>query len=125
CVGNACSPTPVTVPPADTKPNGQRCPACTDVIAVQCNEETIQCTGSATRCIEVTGTVTMGGTTTSITMKGCASESLCAQTNLSAWTLPGVSGTVTLKCKAPGLAPGPAGLLIPVLAGLLLLKVFS
>ncbi|XP_039368428.1 phospholipase A2 inhibitor subunit gamma B-like [Mauremys reevesii] len=58
CVGDACRTTTVTVPPANTKPNGQRCPACVAILYAQCNEETIQCTGSDTRCIEVAGTVT-------------------------------------------------------------------
>ncbi|XP_050786336.1 phospholipase A2 inhibitor gamma subunit B-like [Gopherus flavomarginatus] len=125
CVGDACSPTPIAVPPADPTPNGRSCPACFPLSSLQCSEETINCTGSDTRCLEVTATVTNGGMTASTTMKGCASESLCAQIKAGAGTLAGVSGDLTLKCKAPGTAPGPAGLLIPAVAGLLLLKVFS
>ncbi|XP_029769920.1 phospholipase A2 inhibitor subunit gamma B-like [Terrapene carolina triunguis] len=60
CVGDACRTTTVTVPPADTKPNGRSCPACIAVLYAQCNEEIIYCTGAETRCIEVAGTVTMG-----------------------------------------------------------------
>ncbi|TFJ97441.1 Phospholipase A2 inhibitor subunit gamma B [Platysternon megacephalum] len=125
CLGDACKTTTVTVPPADPKPNGQRCPACIATIFAQCNEVSTQCTGSDTRCIELTGTITIGETATLMTMKGCASESVCAQIKPGARTLAGVSGDPTVTCKAPGPAPGPAGLLIPALAGLLLLKVFS
>uniref|UniRef100_A0A8C0G175 Phospholipase A2 inhibitor and Ly6/PLAUR domain-containing protein-like n=1 Tax=Chelonoidis abingdonii TaxID=106734 RepID=A0A8C0G175_CHEAB len=60
CMGDACRTTTVTVPPANTRPNGRRCPACISVLYAQCNEETIQCTGADTRCIEVAGTVTFG-----------------------------------------------------------------
>ncbi|XP_050786890.1 phospholipase A2 inhibitor gamma subunit B-like [Gopherus flavomarginatus] len=123
CMGDACRTTTVTVPPADPKPNGQRCPACISVLYAQCNEETIQCTGSDTQCIEVAGTVTFGGTSTVTTMKGCASETACARFKGISGTLEGVSAALSVvKCKAPGPAPGPVGLLIPALAGLLLQK---
>ncbi|XP_074927497.1 phospholipase A2 inhibitor NAI-like [Chelonoidis abingdonii] len=58
CLGDACRTTTVTVPPADPKPNGRRCPACISVLYAPCSEETIQCTGSNTRCIEITETGT-------------------------------------------------------------------
>ncbi|XP_044846595.1 phospholipase A2 inhibitor NAI-like [Mauremys mutica] len=60
CVGDACRTTTVTVPPADPKPNGRRCPACVAVLSAQCNEGIIDCTGAETRCIEVAGTITIG-----------------------------------------------------------------
>ncbi|XP_034612891.1 phospholipase A2 inhibitor subunit gamma B-like [Trachemys scripta elegans] len=123
CMGDACRTTTVTVPPAATKPNGRRCPACVAMLYAQCNEETIQCTGSDTRCIEVAGTATFGGSSTSITMKGCASEATCAHFKVISGTIAGVSADLSVvKCKAPGSALGPVGLLVPSLAGILLLK---
>ncbi|XP_065276028.1 phospholipase A2 inhibitor gamma subunit B-like [Emys orbicularis] len=123
CMGDACRTTSVTVPPDNTKPNGRSCPACVAMLYAQCNEETIQCTGSDTRCIEVAGTATFGGSSTSTTMKGCASEATCAHFKMISGTIAGVSADLSVvKCKAPGPALGPVGLLVPSLAGLLLLK---
>ncbi|XP_074979152.1 phospholipase A2 inhibitor NAI-like [Caretta caretta] len=42
CLGEACKTATVTVPPADPKPNGRRCPASFAVVADQCSEKTIQ-----------------------------------------------------------------------------------
>ncbi|XP_039368426.1 phospholipase A2 inhibitor subunit gamma B-like [Mauremys reevesii] len=125
CVGDACRTTTVTVPPADPKPNGRRCPACVAVLSAQCNEGIIDCTGAETRCIEIAGTTTIGGTTTSMTMKGCASEDLCANTTEASESFAGISTDLTFKCKASGTARGPVGLLIPALAGLLLMQLLS
>ncbi|XP_074837142.1 phospholipase A2 inhibitor gamma subunit B-like [Carettochelys insculpta] len=122
CTGDGCSPAPITMPAPDTKPNGQRCPVCSAVSPGPCNEMFINCTGSDTQCIEMTVTVTSGGATVSSTLKGCANEVACAQGEAVASSFAGVGGTATLKCKAPGTAPGLAGLLGPALAGLLLLK---
>ncbi|XP_073177726.1 phospholipase A2 inhibitor and Ly6/PLAUR domain-containing protein-like isoform X3 [Lepidochelys kempii] len=59
CVGDACSTDSVTMPPADTTSNGWRCPACSSVF-IPCSEETLDCTGSETQCIAVTGSIAMG-----------------------------------------------------------------
>ncbi|XP_065276539.1 phospholipase A2 inhibitor gamma subunit B-like [Emys orbicularis] len=130
CVGDACRTTTVTVPPADTKPNGRRCRGCYVLNAAQCNEQTIACTGPETQCIDVAGTVTMGGSQMQTVMKGCASESVCTNIKVGLGAFAGMSADLTTaKCTAAsgaaGVTPGPAGLLLPALAGLLLLKLLS
>ncbi|XP_065276594.1 phospholipase A2 inhibitor gamma subunit B-like [Emys orbicularis] len=142
CVGDACRTTTVTVPPANTKPNGRSCRGCYVLNADQCNEQTIACTGPETQCIDVAGTVTMGGSQMQTIMKGCASESVCAQIEAGSLTFAGISADLTTaKCTATssqmglplatttsgavGAAPGPAGPLLPALAGLLLLTLLS
>ncbi|XP_065279229.1 phospholipase A2 inhibitor and Ly6/PLAUR domain-containing protein-like [Emys orbicularis] len=79
CVGDACSTASVTMPPANTIPNGRHCPACSSVFNLPCSEATLDCTGSETHCIAVTGSITMGAGSYPIqtTMKGCATESTC------------------------------------------------
>ncbi|XP_044847039.1 phospholipase A2 inhibitor and Ly6/PLAUR domain-containing protein-like [Mauremys mutica] len=129
CVGDACRTTTVAVPPANTEPNGRRCPACYSLSSEQCREETINCTGSETRCLDATGTITPGRNPVQMVMKGCVSQSICDQLQVGSGTVAGVSASLTTaKCTtdsgAAGGAPGPAGLL-PALAGLLLLKLFS
>ncbi|XP_067397667.1 phospholipase A2 inhibitor gamma subunit B-like [Emydura macquarii macquarii] len=129
CVGEACKTTTVTVPPADTKPNGLRCPGCYTMPFDQCREETVDCTGVETQCMNaiVSMQLEAGGNPAQAVMKGCASESFCAQLNMSSSAFTGIGTNVTMgQCRAAsgagGMAPGTAGLLLPALAGLLLLK---
>ncbi|XP_067397674.1 phospholipase A2 inhibitor gamma subunit B-like [Emydura macquarii macquarii] len=132
CVGEACRTMNVTVPPAETKPNGGRCPACYVFLFGQCSEETIDCVGAETQCINVTynQTTEAGGYPAQIIMKGCASESFCAHLKTDPETFTGIRANLTrAECRpaysAGGVAPGAAGLLLPALAGLLLLKLLS
>ncbi|XP_044847497.1 phospholipase A2 inhibitor gamma subunit B-like [Mauremys mutica] len=103
------------VPPADTTPNGRSCPGCVAVFADQCSEKTIQCTGDETRCVDIVETLTTGGNPVQMVMKGCASESVCAQIKLGSSTFAGLSADLTTaKCTvasgAVEVAPGPGGL---------------
>ncbi|XP_053866939.1 phospholipase A2 inhibitor gamma subunit B-like [Malaclemys terrapin pileata] len=130
CQTDACTPEPVKVPPADTKPNGRRCPACYAPSSEQCREETIQCTGAETQCMDITGPLNSGGSATKTVMKGCGTQYVCAQINEGSGTFAGIKEEVTTaRCSpassAAGTALGPAGLLFPALAGLLLLKFLS
>ncbi|CAM5124945.1 unnamed protein product [Natator depressus] len=130
CVGDDCRTTTVTMPPADTKPNGRSCRGCYSLSSQQCREETIQCTGSETRCVDITQTLTTGGGPTQMDIKGCVSESFCAQLQTGSGTIAGIGvDLITAKCTvasgAAGVTPRPAGLLLPALAGLLLLKLLS
>ncbi|XP_034648905.1 phospholipase A2 inhibitor and Ly6/PLAUR domain-containing protein-like [Trachemys scripta elegans] len=77
CVGDACNTASVTMPPASTIPNGRRCPACSSVFSFPCSEATLDCTGSETHCIAVTGSITMVLFPVQITMKGCTTQSAC------------------------------------------------
>ncbi|XP_034612757.1 phospholipase A2 inhibitor subunit gamma B-like [Trachemys scripta elegans] len=130
CVGDACRTTTVTMPPADTKPNGRSCRGCFPSSQGPCKEGTIACTGPETHCIDLAGTVTISGSQVQTIMKGCASESVCANIKVGSGTFTGISADLTTaKCTAAsgaaGVTPGPAGLLLPALAGLLLLKLLS
>ncbi|XP_043391147.1 phospholipase A2 inhibitor gamma subunit B isoform X2 [Chelonia mydas] len=130
CVGDACRTTTVTAPPADPKPNGRRCRGCYVWNAAQCNEQTTECAGSETQCLDAAGTVTIGGSQIQTIMKGCVSESFCAQLQTGSGTIAGIGvDLITAKCTvasgAAGVTPRPAGLLLPALAGLLLLKLLS
>ncbi|XP_053866812.1 phospholipase A2 inhibitor gamma subunit B-like [Malaclemys terrapin pileata] len=130
CVGDACRTTTITVPPADTKPNGHRCPACYVMNAGQCNEQIIECTGSETRCLDAAGTITSGRNPVQMVMKGCVSQSICNQLQVGSGTVAGINASLTMaECKETygpaGGAPGAAGLLLPALAGLLLLNLLS
>ncbi|KAM9114351.1 phospholipase A2 inhibitor NAI-like [Pangshura tecta] len=130
CQGEACTPSPISVPPANTEPNGRRCRGCYSLSSEQCREETINCTGAETRCVEIAGTLKSGGPASETVLKGCATESVCAQIEAGSVTFAGFSGHLTTaKCtaatSAASTALGPAGLLLPALAGLLLLTPIS
>ncbi|XP_039368416.1 phospholipase A2 inhibitor subunit gamma B-like [Mauremys reevesii] len=125
CVGDACKTTDITVPPADPTPNGRRCPGCYALNADHCNEQTIHCTGSETQCINATGTITIDRRKMQTVMKGCASESICVMAQVASRMFTDISADLTMaKCtEASGVAGGalgPAGILLPALAGLLL-----
>ncbi|CAM5124951.1 unnamed protein product [Natator depressus] len=142
CMGDACRTSAVTAPPADPKPSGRRCRGCYVLNAAQCNEQTTECAGSETQRLDAAGIVTIGGSQIQTIMKGCASESFCAQIKAGSGTVAGIGADLTtVKCTvasgvagaAPetttssvaGAAPGPAGHLLPALPGLLLLTLLS
>ncbi|KAG6924484.1 phospholipase A2 inhibitor and LY6/PLAUR domain containing, partial [Chelydra serpentina] len=130
CQRDNCTPEPVKVPPANTQPNGRSCRGCYSSSSDQCREETIQCTGAETRCVEVTGNQQSGGAGTKSVMKGCGTDYVCEQINAGTGTFAGIHGDGTRAICTPapitaGSAPGPAGLLFPALAGLLLLMLLS
>ncbi|XP_039368843.1 phospholipase A2 inhibitor subunit gamma B-like [Mauremys reevesii] len=81
------------------------------------------CVGDACR-------TTTGGSQMQTVMKGCASESICANIKVGSGTFAGSSvDLTTAKCTvasgAVGVAPGLVEILLPALAGLLLLKLLS
>ncbi|XP_065276674.1 phospholipase A2 inhibitor NAI-like [Emys orbicularis] len=130
CVGDACRTDNVTLPPADTKPNGRSCRGCYAVSTDHCHEQTIACTGNETHCINDTGTIMIGGKPTEMVMKGCVSASVCPHLKVGSSDFTGISFNLTMnKCTeasgAAGVAPGQAGLLLTALAGLFLLKLLS
>ncbi|XP_067397677.1 phospholipase A2 inhibitor and Ly6/PLAUR domain-containing protein-like [Emydura macquarii macquarii] len=130
CVGEACNTTTVTVPPADAKPNGWRCPGCYTSPSEQCLEETVYCTGAETQCIDITQTVKDGGNPGRVVMKGCTSEFNCALLKKGSSFFGKTSANLTrTQCRvasgAGDVDPEAAGLLLPALAGLLLLKLLS
>ncbi|XP_039368128.1 phospholipase A2 inhibitor subunit gamma B-like [Mauremys reevesii] len=129
CVGDACKTVHVTLPPADTTPNGRRCPSCFALDTEQCHEGTLECAGSETQCIDATGAIMFGRSPIPIVMKGCVSESMCHHLNETSSAFARINLNLTReKCTQPsvvvGGAPGAAGLL-PALAGLLLLTLLS
>ncbi|XP_030399239.1 phospholipase A2 inhibitor subunit gamma B-like [Gopherus evgoodei] len=130
CQTDSCTPAPAPVPPADPKPNGRRCRACYAASSEHCHEETIQCRGSETQCMDIAGPLKSGGSATKTIMKGCGSEYVCTQVNAGSGIFAGINEEVTtarctLATSAASTALGPAGLLFPALAGLLLLKILS
>nr|XP_048684724.1 phospholipase A2 inhibitor and Ly6/PLAUR domain-containing protein-like [Caretta caretta] len=122
CLGDACRTTTMTASPADTKPNGRSCHFCNSSLLHQCIERTIECAGAETQCVQA------GVLGTSNFVQGCATESFCALSKIDSGIFGRLDPT-TINCAAAsggaGPALGPAGLLLPALPGLLLLKFLS
>uniref|UniRef100_A0A8C3TC87 Uncharacterized protein n=1 Tax=Chelydra serpentina TaxID=8475 RepID=A0A8C3TC87_CHESE len=130
CVGDACKTTSISVPLADPEPNGQSCRGCYALNNGPCHEQTVNCAGSETQCIDAAGTITIDEREKQAVMKGCASESICILAQVASKMFTDISADLTTaKCTAAsgaaGGAPGSAGLLPPALAGLLLLTLLS
>ncbi|CAM4698078.1 unnamed protein product [Lepidochelys olivacea] len=126
CMGDACRTTTVTGCPRPT-PNpmaGAAQPAlvCFLLSAMKRSQIVLELRPDASRLL---GLKQRNGTVTPVTMKGCATEAVCANETEVSGSFAGVRVDLTLKCKAPGTARGPAGLLIPALAGLLLTQLLS
>ncbi|XP_073179743.1 phospholipase A2 inhibitor NAI-like [Lepidochelys kempii] len=130
CMTESCTPEPVKVPPADTKPNGHSCPGCYAPSSEQCREETIACAGIEKQCVDIAEPQISGVSATKTVVKGCGTEYICAQVNAGSGSFAGIHRNVTTARCTPApittnTAPGPARLLFPALAGLLLLKFLS
>ncbi|KFV87582.1 Phospholipase A2 inhibitor subunit gamma B, partial [Struthio camelus australis] len=132
CVGDACRTASVSMPPVDNVPNGLQCPACYSIDSFQCGNETINCTGSETQCIDLAGLINPGGQSMKVAMKGCTTISECNGAGEGKKQLAMMDMKITqFKCKPASLLAGihsgfppPKALFLPVLSGLILAKVF-
>ncbi|XP_075763813.1 phospholipase A2 inhibitor gamma subunit B-like isoform X3 [Pelodiscus sinensis] len=131
CVGEACKTATVSVPPANTTLNGRRCPACYSAFSHDCNEEIIDCTGTQTHCLHLSGTAKSGQTTVKTTMKGCASESACINMQQLKGTFGGIDAHFTtaecspVSSRVDTVAPEGAGLIFSALLTVLLVNIVS
>ncbi|XP_009685413.2 phospholipase A2 inhibitor NAI [Struthio camelus] len=130
CVGDACRTASVSMPPVDNVPNGLQCPACYSIDSFQCGNETINCTGSETQCIDLAGLINPGGQSMKVAMKGCTTISECNGAGEGKKQLAMMDMKITqFKCKPASLLAGihsgfppPKALFLPVLSGLILAK---
>ncbi|XP_059574120.1 phospholipase A2 inhibitor gamma subunit B [Alligator mississippiensis] len=130
CPEDDCMPTVPTFEPTDNTPNGRYCPSCFALYSAQCGDDEVDCTGSEDQCMDMLGIMNSSSGTSLLTMKGCATEFACQILDASRSSLAGIGIYINqLKCvPASGatiVAPGPARLLFPALAGLLLAKLLS
>ncbi|XP_062456240.1 phospholipase A2 inhibitor and Ly6/PLAUR domain-containing protein [Rhea pennata] len=131
CVGDACQTTSVSVPSVDNVPNGLQCPACYSVDSFQCGNETVNCTGSETQCIDIAGLLNSGGLSMKVAMKGCTTISECSDAGEGKKQLGMIDMKIKhFKCKPASLPPmvhsglsSPKTLFLPVLSALILVKV--
>ncbi|XP_040436760.1 phospholipase A2 inhibitor subunit gamma B-like isoform X2 [Falco naumanni] len=130
CTGNNCQTTSVTLPPEENVPNGYQCPACYSVDSFQCSNEIINCTGSETQCVDISGLMNSGGLSLKAAMKGCTTISECSIVGDGKNSL-GMMDIRSFQCKpasyglaivSSGFAP-PDTLFLPVLSGFILEKV--
>ncbi|OXB57102.1 hypothetical protein ASZ78_011766 [Callipepla squamata] len=60
CAGDACQTASVSLPPENNVPNGYQCPACYSVDSFHCANETVNCTGSESQCVDLAGLMNTG-----------------------------------------------------------------
>ncbi|XP_016849357.1 phospholipase A2 inhibitor and Ly6/PLAUR domain-containing protein [Anolis carolinensis] len=131
CQGDACNTaSSAELPLVDTKLNGLRCPACYASFSESCGDDTVDCVGSESHCLDLAGYVYTGETSEKVAMKGCATLAVCDATIGGAATFTGVSSAITkLECRAAtniaSRTPEATGLFISVIAGLLMIQFSS
>ncbi|XP_006269136.2 phospholipase A2 inhibitor gamma subunit B-like [Alligator mississippiensis] len=127
CSGSDCVRDPPILPPANDVPNGLQCPACHAIYPNICHNETVLCAGPETRCLEATSSVIEGNGDTELIMKGCTTQAVCSRLEDTGGALGGIKArSSSYECYPASTAgPGPAGLLLPALAGLLLTQLLS
>ncbi|XP_013798810.2 phospholipase A2 inhibitor and Ly6/PLAUR domain-containing protein-like [Apteryx mantelli] len=131
CVGDACQKVSASLPPVDNVPNGLQCPACYSMDSFQCGNETVNCAGSETQCIDLAGLINSGGLFMKVAMKGCTTLSECNDAGEGKKQLGMMDMKIRqFKCKPASLlarvhsGPSPPKtLFLPVLSGLILEKV--
>ncbi|NXY44687.1 PLIA inhibitor, partial [Ceuthmochares aereus] len=131
CKGDDCQKISISMPPEDNVPNGYQCPGCYSVDSFQCNDEIVNCTGSETQCIDLSGLMNSGVLTLKAAMKGCTTISECgiaknAKSNLVMMDIKLRQFQCTpaspLLIVRSGFAPTNT-LFLPVLSGFILEKV--
>ncbi|KAJ6663546.1 hypothetical protein lerEdw1_009625 [Lerista edwardsae] len=78
CVGDACKTASPNFPPAATEPNGKQCPGCYSLSPFGCEAETVECAGAEDFCLDMVQEMKYGKFVIHTTMKGCATEAVCA-----------------------------------------------
>ncbi|KAM3833668.1 phospholipase A2 inhibitor and Ly6/PLAUR domain-containing protein-like [Vipera latastei] len=128
CKHDACNTDfPVKLPELDTKVNGLQCPACYASFPDSCKDDTVDCVGSESQCIDLAGYIHFENTSTKVAMKGCTTHAVCDATIGGAATFSQASSTITsLECTpAVSMAssfPGPVRLCFLVMMGFLRLQ---
>ncbi|XP_061496197.1 phospholipase A2 inhibitor and Ly6/PLAUR domain-containing protein-like [Rhineura floridana] len=131
CKSDACNTaSPANLPLLDTKLNGLQCPACYALFNDSCSDETVDCVGSESQCIDLAGYIHLGESSEKVAMKGCATHAVCTASVGGAATFTGISSAITkLECAAaasPASMPlGPPGLLLSAIAGFLIIQLWS
>ncbi|KAM6437627.1 phospholipase A2 inhibitor and Ly6/PLAUR domain-containing protein-like [Liasis olivaceus] len=131
CKDDACNTDfPVKLPELDTKVNGLWCPACYASFPDSCKDDSVDCVGSESQCIDLAGYIHFEETSTEVAMKGCTTQAVCDATVGGAATFSQASSAITsLECTpASSMAsssPGPMGLFLLVMMGFLTLQLRS
>ncbi|KAJ1132796.1 hypothetical protein NDU88_011097 [Pleurodeles waltl] len=125
CTSDNCTPPVPTLPPApEAKENGVVCRACYANDASYCDTKTeMKCTGSENKCARYAITSTKDSKTVQSALRGCASHQFC-EVGSSSSTAAGFTTKSDMACTDAGTRP-EHGLLLPILAMLVLLKLFS
>ncbi|OCT73600.1 phospholipase A2 inhibitor and Ly6/PLAUR domain-containing protein [Xenopus laevis] len=77
CFEDNCTPPTPTLPPDNSRLNGQICRTCTSADSTWCyTDDTMRCTGEENMCLLQT-TVISGPVSSQVALRGCATKSMC------------------------------------------------
>ncbi|XP_054855017.1 phospholipase A2 inhibitor NAI-like [Eublepharis macularius] len=102
CEGDACQTEIPLMPPANTEPNGNQCPACYALSSTSCPDETVDCLGSEDHCLDMETRVTYGNVVLNSIQKGCVSKSVCDDLKIGDTEITGGTASATIlksECK--------------------------
>ncbi|XP_062996520.1 phospholipase A2 inhibitor NAI-like [Elgaria multicarinata webbii] len=102
CVGDACRTVTPQLPPVITESNGKQCPACYNVISGNCNQdETVDCFGPESECLDLSATVTHGTVVVNTVQKGCVTRGVCDGLTVAESKMAGIRTLITrAECRA-------------------------
>ncbi|KAH0631447.1 hypothetical protein JD844_005776 [Phrynosoma platyrhinos] len=79
CQDNLCNHRELNLPPVNLTANGLECPVCFVFGSDHCEGmEFLSCTGVASHCITVSGTLQAGGLPSLFIARGCSTETACS-----------------------------------------------
>ncbi|XP_042295262.1 phospholipase A2 inhibitor and Ly6/PLAUR domain-containing protein-like [Sceloporus undulatus] len=139
CKDEKCMKPVLPLPPVNTTFNGKQCPVCFSFWSTKCKPKSmVECVGDQDYCLVISGTGNTGSpgivqhngpkmVTSNISIQGCANKAFCDTfdegiVQLATITIAG-GGTCELARDMLDSAPGLFGPFLPVLAGLLLVKI--
>lgn len=121
CFTNNCTTSIPTVPAENFTLNGLTCPSYVATRMEPCNIKNVSvCTGDQIRCVRYSASTTLGSTTSSLFLGGCATENTCAMASSSIYG-DGISLEIARKCynHAGGLYSRTMSYSLPMILGLL------
>ncbi|KAM3920790.1 phospholipase A2 inhibitor and Ly6/PLAUR domain-containing protein-like [Leptodactylus fuscus] len=121
CFDNNCTTSIPTVPPVNLTLNGLTCPSYVATNLEPCDIKNVSvCTGDQVQCVRYSASTTLGSTSSSLFLGGCATESTCSVPS-SSINGPGISVQISRKCynSAGGLHSTAAACSLLMVLGLL------
>uniref|UniRef100_A0A8C5R919 UPAR/Ly6 domain-containing protein n=1 Tax=Leptobrachium leishanense TaxID=445787 RepID=A0A8C5R919_9ANUR len=102
CDTELCNNGSVQVLPRNTTENGLECPSCFMENATECcANQTVQCTGQETKCVNFTGSLFDQGSCRNYTLQACVTENVCKSQVLPLYPKTQLCEVQRVECSDP------------------------